>query len=124
MEGKALKNYNNFMEKNQTFDAFISYSHNTGFYMAQALYEYLSGNGYTVFMDKNMSSGKYEYKIQYATKNCRNFISVLFPDDVDACCSDDSWLSKEAAWALENPEINMIPVVCDGFEITSNAQTI
>ena len=119
-----MKNYDSFMTKNQTFDIFISYRHETGFYMAQALYEYLTGNGYTVFMDKNMSSGKYEYKIQYAAQNCRNFISILFPDDAIACCDENSWLSKEASWALENTDTTMIPVSCDGFDVATIADKL
>ena len=36
------------------FDAFISYKHQSGFYMAQVIYDKLVQNGYTVFMDKRL----------------------------------------------------------------------
>ena len=98
------------------YDIFISYRHKTGFYMAQILYSELIGNGYTVFMDKNMDSGKYEDKIHSAISNCRNFLVVLFPDDVAELNDPSSWLNIEGAWALENENINIVPIMCDGFE--------
>ncbi len=100
----------------QDYDVFISYRHTTGFYMSQIVYTKLISNGYTVFMDKTMNSGKYEEKIHSAINNCRNFIVVLFPDDLEDLKNDESWLNKEAAWALENGGLNIIPVMCDGFE--------
>lgn len=33
------------------YDAFISYRHDTGFYMAQVIFDKLVQNGYSVFMD-------------------------------------------------------------------------
>lgn len=33
------------------YDAFISYRHDTGFYMAQVIFDKLIQNGYSVFMD-------------------------------------------------------------------------
>ena len=103
------------MQNVNEYDVFISYRHETGFYMAQILYSDLIAKGYTVFMDKNMDSGKYEDKIHTAIMNSRNFISVLFPDDVSELNKANSWLNIEANWALENPTITIIPVMCDGF---------
>ena len=101
---------------NSNFDVFISYRHSTGFYMSQILFTKLVGSGYTVFMDKTMRSGKYEEKISAAIKNSRNYVVVLFPGDRSELASPDSWLCKEADWAVENDRLNIIPLMCDGFE--------
>lgn len=106
------------------FDVFISYRHETGFYMAQIIYTRLIANGYTVFMDKTMNSGKFEEKIHSAIQNSRNFIVVLFPEDLPHCGNRDSWLNKEAGWAIECPNINIIPVMCDGFEWPNSANSL
>ena len=103
-------------KEQQKFDVFISYRHETGFYMAQIVYSRLVSNGYSVFMDKTMNSGKYEEKIHNAINNCSNFIVILFPDDIEACQSENSWLSKEASLAIEYGVENIVPILCDGFD--------
>ena len=103
-------------QQNRDFDVFISYRHDTGFYMAQLIFTRLIANGYSVFMDKTMDSGKYEEKIHSAIQHSRNFIVVLFPGDLEECKAPDSWLNREAGWALECGSINIVPVMCDGFE--------
>lgn len=102
--------------ENENFDIFISYRHATGFYMAELLYTKFVWAGYSVFMDKTMHSGRYEEKIQKAIKNSKNFLIVLFPDDIKECKNPEGWLNREAAWAMENQETTIIPVMCDGFE--------
>ena len=97
------------------YDAFISYRHQTGFYMAQVIYDKLVYNGYSVFMDKTMSSGKFEDQICDAIKKSKNFIVVLFPGDFKS--SNCTWLRKEALTALNTPDINIIPVICDKFKL-------
>ena len=103
-------------QQNRDFDVFISYRHDTGFYMTQLIFTRLIANGYSVFMDKTMDSGKYEEKIHSAIQHSRNFIVVLFPGDLEECKAPDSWLNREASWALECGSINIVPVMCDGFE--------
>lgn len=104
------------MSIKKDFDVFISYRHDTGFYMAQLLFSKLISSGYSVFMDKTMSSCRYEEKIRSAIKNSRNYVVVLFPGDFEELKKSDSWLNKEAAWALENSRLNIVPLLCDGFE--------
>lgn len=105
------------MEDNiQKFDVFISYRHDTGFYMAQIMYADLTSKGYSVFMDKTLEHGTYWDKIQSAIRNCSIYIVILFPEDMQSCCSEKSWLSKEAACAVEYEVENIIPILCDNFE--------
>ncbi len=103
-------------DKSRDFDVFISYRHETGFYMAQIVYSDLTAKGYNVFMDKTMKSGSYEEKIQNAIKTCKNYVVILFPDDIKDCESETSWLSREAAWAIECGVPYLIPIMCDGFQ--------
>lgn len=98
------------------YDVFISYRHDTGFYVAEIIYSRLILNGYTVFMDKNMASGEYTDKIYSAIKGCKNFISVLFPGDIEELKNSESWLCREAGWAVECKVPTIIPVMCDGFK--------
>lgn len=48
------------------YDAFISYKHQSGFYMAQVIYDKLVQNGYAVFMDKRLERGEFENQIKAA----------------------------------------------------------
>lgn len=98
------------------FDAFISYKHQSGFYMAQVIYDKLIQNGYSVFMDKRLERGEFEQQIKEAVEKSRNFILVLFPGDLDNSDSDGDWLRKEAEWAVATPNMHFIPVFCEGFE--------
>lgn len=114
----------NQIEKIPNYDIFISYKHKTGFYMAQILYTKLTADGYSVFMDKTMDSGRFEDKIRSAVAYSRNFLIVLFPEDLKECENPDSWLNKEAAWALQNPQITIIPVMCDGFSWSKTSENL
>ena len=98
------------------YDAFISYKHQSGFYMAQVIYDKLVQNGYSVFMDKHLERGEFEQQIQTAVEKSRNFILVLFPGDLDGTNSESDWLRKEAQWAAQTPNMHFIPVFCEGFE--------
>lgn len=100
----------------ESYDAFISYKHRSGFYMAQVIYDKLIQNGYTVFMDKRLERGQFEPQIKAAVEKSRNFILVIFPKDLDNCNRKNDWLRKEAEWATATPNMNYIPVFCDDFE--------
>lgn len=97
------------------YDAFISYKHQSGFYMAQVIYDKLIQNGYSVFMDKHLKRGEFEHQIKEAVEKTRNFILVLFPKDLDSSNNENDWLRKEAEWAVATPNVNFIPVFCEGF---------
>ncbi|MBQ4559385.1 MAG: TIR domain-containing protein [Tyzzerella sp.] len=99
------------------YDAFISYKHQTGFYMAQVIYDKLVQNGYSVFMDKRLERGEFEPQIKAAIEKSRNFILVLFPEDLDNCDKNTDWLRKEADWATATPNMHFIPVFCEDFKI-------
>lgn len=104
------------------YDAFISYKHDSGFYMAQVIYDKLVQNGYSVFMDKHLERGEFEIQIKTAIEKSRNFILVLFPGDLDNSCNEDDWLRKESQWAADTPNMNFIPVFCEDFD-TKTIQT-
>lgn len=97
------------------YDAFISYRHDTGFYMAQVIYDKLVQNGYSVFMDKRLERGEFEPQIKAAVEKSSNFILVLFPKDLDNCNSENDWIRKESEWAAATANMNFIPVFCDNF---------
>ena len=99
------------------YDAFISYKHQTGFYMAQVIYDKLVQNGYSVYMDKHLKRGQYEPQIKLAVEKSRNFILVLFPGDLDSANNKEDWLRKESEWATNTPNMNFIPVFCEEFDI-------
>ncbi len=98
------------------YDAFISYRHKTGFYVARLIYDYLERNGYHVFLDKQLEGGEYEKTIKHAINHSHNFIIVLFPQDLKKMWSKSDWLNKEATWASETPGIRIIPVMTGGFK--------
>ncbi|MBQ3075607.1 MAG: toll/interleukin-1 receptor domain-containing protein [Clostridia bacterium] len=100
----------------ENYDAFISYRHDTGFYMAQVIYDKLVQNGYSVFMDKRLERGEFEPQIKEAVEKSRNFILVIFPGDLDGTDDENDWIRKETEWADATPNMNFIPVFCDGFK--------
>lgn len=100
------------------YDAFISYRHDSGFFVAQVIFDKLILNGYSVFMDKRLERGEFEPQLRDAVEKSRNFILVLFPHDLDGCDREDDWLRKEADWACGVPNMNFIPVFCDNFTPT------
>ncbi len=110
-----MSEFENNLQNN--YDAFISYKHQTGFYMAQIIYDKLVQNGYSVYMDKHLKRGQFEPQIKTAVEKSRNFILVLFPGDLDNAEKSDDWLRKEAEWATAIPTMNFIPVFCDGFDV-------
>ncbi len=112
-----MSNTSEFYQDN--YDAFISYRHESGFYMAQVIYDKLIYNGYSVFMDKRLQKGEFEQQIKEAVEKSRNFILILFPGDLDNCNADDDWLRKESEWAVTIPEMNFIPVFCEDFTTKS-----
>lgn len=105
------------------YDVFISYRHATGFYMAEVIYTRLVYTGYSVFMDKTMDSGRFEEKIHDAIQKSKNFVLVLFPGDLDRFDDPSDWLRKETEWALSVSDLNIIPVMCDGFEWPTEASS-
>lgn len=102
---------------NQYYDVFISYRHQSGFYMANLIYEKLVYNGYQVFLDKKLRSDKegYASQIEAAIRKSKNFIMVLFNGDLNESIKKGDWLLKEAKWALSSPGTHLIPALCEGF---------
>ena len=80
------------------YDAFISYRHDTGFYMAQVIYDKLVQNGYSVFMDKRLKRGEFEPQIKTAVEKSRNFILVLFPGDLNNTNKENDWIRKDPSY--------------------------
>lgn len=97
------------------YDAFISYRHKTGFYVARLIFDYLERNGYHVFLDKQLEGGEFEETIKSAIKHSHNFIIVLDKKDLLKMWNKGDWLKKEATWALETPGMRIIPVMIGGF---------
>ncbi|MBQ7671029.1 MAG: toll/interleukin-1 receptor domain-containing protein [Clostridia bacterium] len=109
-----------YFNNNEYYDVFISYRHDSGFYMANLIYEKLFNNGYNVFLDKRLRSEKtgFEEQLRTAISKSSNFIMVLFPGDLDnSSVNCDDWLEKEARWALEAETPHIIPALCDGFSV-------
>lgn len=98
------------------YDAFISYRHESkSFFIARLINNKLVQDGYSVFIDKNMENGHYKDIIKGAIGLTRNFIIVLSPGDLDDCRKDGDWLTMEAEWAYEVPNMNVYPVMTSDF---------
>src|SRR5262245_8402594 len=93
---------------------FISYRRKDT-YAALAVYQYLTGQGYDVFLDyTSIPSGDFEQIIVSNIKARAHFILVLTPTALDRCSEPDDWLRREIETAIDEKR-NIIPLFFDSF---------
>ena len=97
---------------------FISYRRKDK-YAALAVYQYLTNNGYDVFLDyESIPSGDFEQHIISDIKARAHFIVILTPTTLDRCSEPGDWLRREIETALDEKR-NVIPLFFDGFSFNS-----
>ena len=99
-----------------SFDAFISYRRENGFFMAQLIYDRLRNRGINCFFDAAaLSSGAFDEKILNAIHEAHTFILILPRNALNKCKNEDDWVRREIIEAVHCNK-RIIPVMYDGFK--------
>lgn len=97
-------------------DIFISYRREGGEFLASLLYQRLSSDGYSVFLDvESLRSGKFNEQLFRVIEECTDFLLILPPNGLDRCVHPDDWVRLEIERAVDLGK-NIIPVMMRGFE--------
>jgi len=94
---------------------FLSYRRKSSNYAARAIFQYLEGEGYDVFMDvESLDSGKFPPLILRQIKARTHFLVVLAPTSLKRTAKRGDWLRREIEYAMEQKR-NVVPVFVNGF---------
>ena len=97
-------------------DIFISYRREGGEFLASLLYQRLSSDGYSVFLDvESLRSGKFNEQLFKVIDECTDFLLILPPNGLNRCVHPDDWVRLEIERAVDCGK-NIIPVMMRGFE--------
>lgn len=99
------------------YDIFISYRREGGFETAQLIAQSLKHQGYNVFFDlENLrEAGKFNTRLISVIENCKDFIVIFPPNDVERLNQDDDWVRQELACAIRHGK-TIIPVLLRDFK--------
>lgn len=94
---------------------FISYRRTNSF-MALAVYQALSHQGYDCFLDyQNIDSGAFDQIILNQVKARAHFILILTPSALERCSEPGDWLRREIETAIDHKR-NIVPLMFEGFD--------
>jgi hypothetical protein len=108
------------------FEIFISYRRKGGYDTAKLLYDRLRMDGYSVSFDiDTLEKGDFDDELKKRVYDCKDFLLVLNPGVFDRFFDPDSdpkddWVRQEIVCALEKKEINIVPLILDGFLYPKN----
>jgi len=96
-------------------DIFISYRRENSEFIAQLIYDKLTNDGYSVFLDvKTLASGKFDDALLNRIENCNDFLLILSKGSLDRCQNEDDWLKTEIENAIKLGK-NIIPIMTEDF---------
>ena len=97
---------------------FISYRRTNAF-MALAIYQHLTAQGYDVFLDyTGIASGDFESSILENVRARSHFLIVLTPSALERLAEPGDWLRREIETAIESGR-NIVPLMFEGFDFGS-----
>lgn len=101
----------------RTYDIFISYRRQGGFETAQLIAQFLKHRGYNVFFDlENLrEAGKFNTQLISVIENCKDFIVIFPPNEVERLYETDDWVRQELACAIRHGK-TIIPVLLRDFK--------
>lgn len=83
------------------YDIFISYRRADSDFPAEIIYKHLIKNGYRVFIDNNIKSGRFDKQLEDNIKNCKDFLIIISQHSLDECINSEDWVRREILCALE-----------------------
>jgi tetratricopeptide (TPR) repeat protein len=94
---------------------FISYRR-TNVPWALAISQYLTHNGYDVFVDyTGVASGDFESVILGNIRSRAHFLVLLTPSALERCSNSDDWLRREIESAMDSQR-NIVPLMLESFD--------
>jgi tetratricopeptide (TPR) repeat protein len=94
---------------------FISYRR-TNVPWALAISQYLTHNGYDVFVDyTGVASGDFESVILGNIRARAHFLVLLTPSALERCSNSDDWLRREIESAMDSQR-NIVPLMLESFD--------
>lgn len=98
---------------------FISYRRMCEAWVAELYKDFLTSNGWQVFLDKDsIGSGLWKERIENALSKITDFIVILAPKSLDRCIENpqdpDDYFRYEIEYAITHNK-NIIPVMWDGY---------
>jgi hypothetical protein len=95
---------------------FISYRHEVGWMLTEALYRQLTDAGVDAFYDnENIRAGQFDSIILTQIAARPYFMPVLTPGTLDRCANTGDWVRREIKHALET-ERTIVPVHTSEFD--------
>ena len=104
------------------YQIFISYRRDGGEFAAKAIYERLTGMGYTVFYDiESLRAGEFDEQLYLRIDEADYILLILSPGGLDRCISDpeNDWVLKEIIHSLTCRK-KIIPIMLRGFKFPEN----
>jgi hypothetical protein len=99
---------------------FISYRR-TNVPWARAISQYLTHNGYDVFVDyTGVASGDFESVILGNIRARAHFLVLLTPSALEHCSDSDDWLRREIESAMDSQR-NIVPLMLESFDFGAPA---
>ncbi len=98
-----------------SYDAFISYRRENGFYMAKVICTCLEERGISCFLDvEEDKSGKFDENLLNSIAAAPNFILILPKNALNRCKDPEDWVRREILAAVSGGK-TIIPVMFDDF---------
>lgn len=98
------------------YDVFISYRRDGGGAEARLIQAALQSHGVRAFLDvTELGRGYFDDALLQSIEQTPNFVVILSPRALDRAESDEDWLRREIAHALES-ERNVVPLIMPGFQ--------
>jgi len=96
---------------------FISYRR-TNVYMARAIYQHLSAEGFEVFFDyESIKVGDFSQIILRSIESHAHFLPLLTPSALERCTDPNDWVRREIEHAMQHQR-NIIPLTMEGFDFS------
>lgn len=95
---------------------FISYRRDRGAYLALLICKLLNQMGKDVFLDlESLHAGAFDEQLLGKIDECSNVIAIISEGSMERCGSEEDWVRKELAYALEKKK-NIIPIFMEGVD--------
>ena len=103
---------------------FLSYRRLKAAFLARAVFQHLTSEGYDVFMDvESLDSGEFPSLILRQIEARPHFVVALVPGSLERTVKEGDWLRREIEHAMRC-ERNIVPLLADGFSFDAEKRDL